>query len=109
MARTRRAGSEGREAAWSGTFKAMGNRTRLSILLKLMQGEQCVTDIAKALKMGTPRLSFHLTGLKYAGLVVDERQAQRVIYRINPELVKKAGDGHVLDVDGCVITFPKSA
>ena len=108
MARTRRAGSEGREAAWSGTFKAMGDKTRLSILLKLMQGEQCVADIAKALKVESPRISFHLARLRYAGLVVDERQAQRVIYRINPELLKKADDAPVLDIDGCVLTFRRS-
>ena len=106
MARVRR-GSEGCDVAWSETFKAMGDRTRLSILLKLMQGEQCVTDIGKALKMDAPKVSFHLTRLKYAGLVAQERQGQRVIYRINPELGKKSGDGFVFDVDGCLITFPK--
>jgi len=108
MAKTRRTGNEGREAAWSETFKAMGDGTRLSILLKLVQGEQCVTDIGKALKMDAPKVSFHLTRLKYSGLVVNERQGQRVIYRINPELVKKAGDELVLDVDGCLLTFTKS-
>ena len=107
MAKARRAGSEGPAAVWSETFKAMGDRIRLSILLKLMQGEQCVTDIGKALKMDAPKVSFHLTRLKYAGLLAQERQGQRVIYRINPELVEKGGEGLVLDVDGCLITFPK--
>ena len=108
MARTRRTGKGGREAVWSETFKAMGDRTRLSILLKLVEGEYCVTDIGKALKMDAPKVSVHLTLLKYSGLVVNEKQGHRVIYRINPALVKKGDAGLVLDVDGCLLTFTKS-
>ena len=100
---------EGREAAWADTFKALGDRTRLSILLKLMQAEHCVTDLARALKMDAPKVSFHLTRLKFAGLVVDERQGQRVIYRINPELVEDTRDALILDVECCLLKFPKSA
>ena len=106
MARVRRAGKEDRATVWSEVFKAMGDGTRLSILLKLIQGEQCVTDIGKALKMDAPKVSFHLTRLRYAGLLAQERQGQRVIYRINPELVKN-GKGLVLDVEGCVLMFPE--
>jgi DNA-binding transcriptional ArsR family regulator len=109
MAIARHAVNEGKEAAWADTFKAMGDRTRLSILLKLMQGEHCVTDLAKSLKMDAPKVSFHLTRLKFAGLVVDERQGQRVMYRINPELVQDANDSLVLDVECCLLKFPKSA
>jgi len=108
MAQTIRS-SEGREAAWADTFKAMGDRTRLSILMKLMESEHCVTDIAKALKMDAPKVSFHLTRLKFAGLVVDERQGQRVIYRINPDLVEETDDELILDVDCCLLKFPKRA
>ena len=85
--------SEGREAVWADTFKAMGDRTRLTILLKLIEAE----------------VSFHLTRLKFAGLVVDERQGQRVIYRLNPELSKITNDAIVLDVECCVLKFPKTA
>ena len=107
MARARRAGKEDRATVWSEVFKALGDGTRLSILLRLLQNEQCVTDIAKGLKMDAPKVSFHLTRLKYAGLVVQERQGQRVMYRINPELMKRGEEGLVLDVEGCVLTFPR--
>lgn len=109
MAIAKHAANEGKEAAWADTFKAMGDRTRLSILLRLMQGEQCVTDLARGLKMDAPKVSFHLTRLKFAGLVVDERQGQRVIYRVNPELVEQSNDSTVLDVECCLLKFPKSA
>ena len=107
MARVRGAAVQGREVVWSNVFKAMGDRTRLSILLTLLKGEQCVTDLAKGLKMDGPKVSFHLAKLKNAGLLTQERQAQRVIYRIKPELRKEASDDMSFDVDGCVVTFQK--
>jgi DNA-binding transcriptional ArsR family regulator len=87
-------------------FKAMGDRTRLTILKNLLRGEQCVTDLAKALEMDAPRVSFHLTRLKYAGLVTDERRGQRVVYRLNPEVVQADGEGRAHFRFGeCVVTF----
>ena len=108
MAIARHGRNGGRVAAWADTFKAMGDGTRLSILRKLVQGGQCVTDIGKALKMDVPKVSFHLSRLKYAGLVVNERQGRNIIYRINPELVKKSRGGPLLNVEGCLLKFPKS-
>ena len=108
MAVARHGRKKEREAAWADTFKAMGDRTRLSILLKLIEGEHCVTDLAKALKMTDPKVSFHLTRLKYAGLLVNERRGQRVLYRINPDLKKRSRAGLVLDIHGCLFQFPKT-
>lgn len=107
MAIARHGRDEGRVATWADTFKAMGDGTRLSILLRLIQGEDCVSALGKALKMDDPKVSFHLTRLKFAGLVVNERQGQRVIYRINPDIMKKTRKGTALDAAGCLITFRK--
>ena len=107
MAIARRTGSKSREAAWADTFKAMGDGTRLSILLKLIQGEQCVTDLAKTLKLDAPTVSFHLTKLRYSGLVVNQRRGQQVFYSINPELIKSSREGMLLDVSGCQIKFSR--
>ena len=57
--------------------------------------------------MDPPKVSFHLTRLRYAGLVAQERRGQRVIYRINPEVVKEGGEGLVLDIEGCLLAFPR--
>ena len=105
MAKSQSKSSE-REMAWAETFKAMGDGTRLSIMLRLMQSPQCVTDIASGLKMDAPKVSFHLTRLRYAGLVSQERQGQRVVYSINPALLKK-GSSCTIEVQGCVLSFPK--
>ncbi len=87
-------------------FKALGDRTRLSILKRLFRGEMCVTDLANALKMDAPRVSFHLTRLKYAGLVVDTRRGQRVAYRPNPAVCETDGKGETRIRSGdCSVTF----
>ena len=101
-----KASSKSNESMWSAAFKAMGDPTRLSILLTLMKGEQCVTDIAKGLKMDAPKVSFHLTRLRYAGLLAQERTGQKMIYRISPQVAKK-GSENVMDIQGCQITFTK--
>jgi len=107
MGTARRSVVEGHESSWADIFKAMGDETRLSILLRLVQGEQCVTDLAKGLKLDAPTVSFHLTKLRYSSLVVNERRGQQVFYSINPKLVKSCREGLVLDVDGCQLKFAK--
>ena len=92
---------------WADTFKAMGDPTRLSILLKLVKSEHCVTDLSKVLKLDAPTVSFHLTKLRYSGLVVNERRGQQVFYSINPRLMKSGREGLMVDVEGCVVTFKK--
>jgi ArsR family transcriptional regulator len=87
-------------------FKAMGDRTRLSILRSLFRGEQCVTDIARSLGMDAPRVSFHLTRLKFAGLVTDERRGQRVAYRLNPSVCSTDSRGKTeINLGDCSIRF----
>ncbi len=89
-------------------FKAMGDKTRLTILRHLFKSEMCVTDLARALKMDAPRVSFHLTRLRFAKLVVDERRGQRVVYRINPDVVESDGrDTLRLKLVGGTLSFDR--
>ena len=55
-------------------FHALSDPTRLRIVERLAEGEQCVCDLTGALEAGQSRLSFHLKTLKDAGLVTDRRQ-----------------------------------
>ena len=107
MAKSRRTVGAGHQAAWAEIFRAMGDRTRLSILLKLLEGEMCVTDLGKALKLDTPTISFHLTKLRYSGLVTNERRGQQVFYKISARLLKSSRNRRVLTVEGVTMTFPK--
>jgi len=64
-------------------FKALADDTRVRVLKLLGGGELCVCEIAAALDLEQPRLSFHLRILKEAGVIVDRRQERWILYRLN--------------------------
>lgn len=64
-------------------FKALCDESRLRILnLIVHTGELCVCDIQRILKFSQPKVSRHLTYLKNAGLVKDERRGMWVLYSL---------------------------
>ena len=73
-------------------FHALADETRLRILERLADGEQCVCDLTDALGAGQSRLSFHLKTLKDAGLVTDRRQGRWIYYTLKPEAVDELRD-----------------
>ena len=64
-------------------FKAFSDETRLRILKLLEHGELCVCDIVAALNTIQPKVSFHLSTLKEAGLIRDRKQGKWIHYRID--------------------------
>lgn len=64
------------------TFKALGDPTRLRIIKLLENGELCVCQLIAVLGMGQSRISRHLSILKGAGLIVDDRKGKWVHYRL---------------------------
>ena len=66
-------------------FEALGDPTRRQILSLLGQGGRSVHEIAGALPISRPAVSRHLRLLKEAGLVVEEPQGTRRIYRLHEE------------------------
>ncbi|MEJ2683793.1 MAG: metalloregulator ArsR/SmtB family transcription factor [Candidatus Sulfobium sp.] len=64
-------------------FKALSDETRLRILKLLELGELCVCDITAALDIIQPKVSFHLSALKGAGLLRDRRQGRWTHYRLD--------------------------
>jgi ArsR family transcriptional regulator, arsenate/arsenite/antimonite-responsive transcriptional repressor len=66
-------------------FKALADDTRVRVLKLLAGGEYCVCEIAAALDLEQPRLSFHLRILKEAGIILDRRHERWILYRLNEE------------------------
>ena len=64
-------------------FHALSDQTRLRIVERLRDGEQCVCDLTDAFKTGQSRLSFHLKVLKKAGLVTDRPEGRWIYYSLN--------------------------
>jgi len=69
-------------------FHALSDPTRLELLDKLKNGEQCVCDLTEALHSGQSRLSFHLKVLKEAELISDRREGRWVYYALNPDAIE---------------------
>lgn len=66
-------------------FKALSDGTRQEIL-RLLEGEQhTVGEIVRNFTLSQPTISRHLSVLKEADLVIDQRRGQNVIYRLNDE------------------------
>jgi ArsR family transcriptional regulator len=73
-------------------FHALSDETRLRILERLCEGEQCVCDLTAAFRTGQSRLSFHLRVLKDAGLVMDRPEGRWIYYSLNPVALRELED-----------------
>jgi ArsR family transcriptional regulator len=67
----------------SRTFKGLADPTRREILRLLSRGDLTAGEIAAGFAMTKPSISHHLGILKQAGLVVDERRGQSILYSLN--------------------------
>ena len=65
-------------------FKALSDKTRVRILLLLIQINLCVCEVMFIMKMEQSRVSHQLQVLKNVHLVKDEREGKWVIYSIPP-------------------------
>lgn len=63
-------------------FRALSDETRLRIIKLLETGERCVCDITAVLNMSQPKVSFHLSILKEAGLISDRKDGKWVYYSL---------------------------
>ena len=65
-------------------FAALGDPTRRTIFERLAESPSSVGDLARELPVSRPAVSQHLKVLKEAGLVVDEAEGTRRVYRVDP-------------------------
>jgi DNA-binding transcriptional ArsR family regulator len=66
-------------------MNALGDPTRRAIFERLAQGAKPVGELASGLPVSRPAVSQHLRVLKSAGLVSEQPQGTRRVYRIDPE------------------------
>jgi DNA-binding transcriptional ArsR family regulator len=69
-------------------FEALGDPNRRAIVELLGSGGRSVGEVAAALPISRPAVSRHLRLLKEAGLVVEEPQGTRRIYRLHDQGVE---------------------
>ena len=63
---------------------ALGDPTRRAIFERLANRPKAVGEIASELPVSRPAVSQHLKVLKQAGLVCDEQDGTRRVYRVDP-------------------------
>jgi DNA-binding transcriptional ArsR family regulator len=71
------------EDAWA----ALGDPTRRAIVERLSERPRAVGELAAELPVSRPAVSQHLKVLKGAGLVTEQADGTRRIYRLNPVAV----------------------
>src|SRR5438477_12271296 len=71
-------------------FKALADPTRREILRELRTGELAAGEIAARFPISAPSISRHLALLKSAELVAERRDANRILYRLQPETLASA-------------------
>ncbi len=62
--------------------KAMAHPTRLFIVDELSKQEYCVCELTEMIEADTSTVSKHLTVLKNAGIVKDEKRGTQVYYQL---------------------------
>jgi len=75
-------------------FKALGHPTRLFLVQELGHSERCVCDLQQLVGSDISTVSKHLSVLREAGLVRDDRRGNQVFYQLNARCV--------LDFLGCI-------
>src|SRR3979490_2328402 len=78
-------------------FEIIAEPNRRAILGLLASSQQSVGEIERQLRMSQPTVSKHLRVLREAGFVESTVDAQRRLYRLNPEPLQE-GDGWLAPV-----------
>lgn len=82
----------------SAFFKIMGDKTRLSILIELLEGSLCVMHISERVGMSQSAISHQLAILRKADLVRVKRSGKSIVYSISDEHVRLMLDMALLHV-----------
>jgi DNA-binding transcriptional ArsR family regulator len=77
----------------AGMLSAVGEPTRMLILYRLALGPHHVGQLAELIGIPMVNMSHHLGVMRQAGLLDDEKDGRRVVYRFRPEIYTP-GDGH---------------
>jgi len=78
-----------RSEARASVLKALAHPTRMFIVEKLMTKSHCVCELTDMIGADTSTVSKHLSILKHAGLVADEKRGTSVYYTLTCECIIK--------------------
>ena len=71
------------------TFKALSDPVRREILMMLRDGKKTAGEIAAHFQMTGATVSYHLSQLKKAELILEARQKNFIYYRLNTSVFEE--------------------
>ncbi|MDE8734903.1 autorepressor SdpR family transcription factor [Eubacteriales bacterium DFI.9.88] len=71
------------------TFKALSDPVRREILIMLRNGSMPAGEIASKFEMTGATISYHLSQLKKAGLVAENKQKNYIYYELNSSVFEE--------------------
>jgi len=74
------------------SFELLADPTRRRVLVELLQSERSVGELVQRLGMNQPAVSKQLRVLRESGLATVRVDAQRRIYRLNPDGLREVDD-----------------
>ncbi len=82
-------------------FKALAHPSRLLIVEQLAQAERCVCELTSMVGADMSTVSKHLSVLKNAGIIQDEKRGSQVRYRLKMPCVLRFFDcvGEVIEIN----------
>lgn len=87
--------------ARAGVLKAMAHPTRLFIIEELEKEERCVCDLTEQIGADISTVSKHLSVLRQAGIVTDDKRGNQVFYSLRVPCI--------LNFFGCVESVLESS
>lgn len=71
-------------------FKSLADQSRLNILICLLDGEKCVSEIMDEVQMSQSAVSYQLKNLRQMHIVKSRREGKNIFYA--------CGDSHVHEI-----------
>ncbi|HYG35403.1 MAG TPA: metalloregulator ArsR/SmtB family transcription factor [Clostridia bacterium] len=81
------AADKARFTAQAKVHKALAHPTRLFIVEELSRQERCVCELTAMVGVEMPTISRHLSVLKEAGIVEDDKRGTQIFYRLKTPCV----------------------
>lgn len=82
-------------------FQAISDNQRQKILMHLQEKECCVNELVDMSHLSQSSISKHLSVLRNAGLVKDERRGQQVFYTLDGDNIKRFCQEYFARFDCC--------
>ena len=79
--------NKGQWEARAQVMKAMAHASRLMIVDELSRGERCVAELTELVGADASTVSRHLSVLKNAGILIDDKRGNQVFYALRTPCV----------------------